>query len=230
MGGIIAAQVNTVAPAVLQTPRSPAQEGLAPMHLHSTVPHVCTVEGCERPIRQRGYCDTHYVRWRRTGSPQADVPIGALPVGPVARPPAERFWAKVDKHGPVPAHRPELGSCWLWTGSRRRDGRGRFNDGRQVTLAYQWAYEQLVGPLPAGTEPDHLCRVTSCVNPAHLEAVTHQVNMLRGVGAAARNAQKTHCPQGHPYTEANTHRRPDGRRRCRICVDRQNKARSRRVS
>ena len=43
--------------------------------------------------------------------------------------------------------------------------------------------------------------------------------------AAAANAAKTHCPQGHAYDGDNLHLRPDGKRRCRTCVDAQNKAR-----
>lgn len=96
----------------------------------------------------------------------------------------ERFLAKVDK-------RP--GGCWIWTASKRRLGYGQFWDGERLTMAHQWSYLHHVGPVPAGVELDHLCRVPSCVNPAHLEPVTHQVNIAR---AAAR---KTHCPNGHPY-------------------------------
>lgn len=29
----------------------------------------CTVKGCTRKLRARGYCDGHYLRWRRTGEP-----------------------------------------------------------------------------------------------------------------------------------------------------------------
>jgi hypothetical protein len=39
--------------------------------------------------------------------------------------PSERFWAKVDKNGPIPAYRPDLGPCWLWTASKRADGYGQ---------------------------------------------------------------------------------------------------------
>lgn len=37
----------------------------------------CAVTGCNRPIKARGWCDTHYTRWRRTGDPRGDTPIGA---------------------------------------------------------------------------------------------------------------------------------------------------------
>lgn len=38
-----------------------------------SLPKVCTVEGCERPVRQRGYCDMHYMRWRKHGDPLFEI-------------------------------------------------------------------------------------------------------------------------------------------------------------
>ncbi len=69
--------------------------------------------------------------------------------------------------------------CWLWTAHVVKGGYGRFRDGRMV-LAHRWSYEHFNGPIPAGEEVDHLCRVRSCVNPQHLEAVTHVINVNRG--------------------------------------------------
>jgi hypothetical protein len=86
--------------------------------------------------------------------------------------------------------------------------------------AYRITYETLVGPVPNGLELDHLCRVRACVNPGHLEPVTHRVNTLRGETVAARNARATHCPAGHPYDEVNTYADRLGRRSCRECCRR----------
>jgi len=82
---------------------------------------------------------------------------------------------------------PEPNSgCWLWMGGTVKRGYGRFNIprrlGGQRRKAHQLSYELYRGLIPAGLELDHLCRVPSCVNPEHLEPVTHQMNVLRGAG------------------------------------------------
>jgi len=82
--------------------------------------------------------------------------------------------------------------------------------------AHRLSYETEIGPIPEGLELDHLCRVRSCVNPLHLEPVTHQENVRRGEGANFwRN--KTHCPQGHEYTEENTGISNRNNEKCRYC-------------
>ena len=90
----------------------------------------------------------------------------------------QRFWNKV-KLGP--------GGCWLWTASLKGPG---YNTGRGYASFY-WAgkgqsghrvaYEVLVGTIPDGLQVDHLCRVRRCVNPEHLEPVTHRENVRRGL-------------------------------------------------
>lgn len=119
----------------------------------------------------------------------------------------ERFWSKVEK----------TDGCWLWTGSRSTGGYGYFYLNGRNSPAHRVAYEMLVGPIPAGLQIDHLCRVRNCVNPAHLEPVTQRENLLRGETVTARSASRTHCPQGHPYDAENTSVRKTGKRDCRTC-------------
>ena len=133
---------------------------------------------------------------------------------------SDTFWEKVDKGGPVPTGRPGLGPCWLWTGGRQSKGYGGFSLHRRSVLAHRFTYERLVGPVPDGLELDHLCRVRHCVNPEHLEPVTHRVNIRRGDAGQETGRQqraKTHCPSGHPYDVGNTYWRRQGWRGCRAC-------------
>jgi len=115
---------------------------------------------------------------------------------------------------------PESG-CWVWTGAvMTKDGYGRFWDGDKVRNAHRVSYEMVNGPIPEGSDIDHLCRVRCCVNPSHLEAVSRQINLLRGVGFPAIHNQRTYCPQGHPYEGLNNINEKDRgyiKRRCRIC-------------
>lgn len=71
--------------------------------------------------------------------------------------------------------------CWLWLGGHTPAGYGQiWYSGRQG-YAHRFAYELFRGPIPSGYDIDHLCRQRACVNPAHLEPVTHLVNVRRGL-------------------------------------------------
>ena len=109
------------------------------------------------------------------------------------------------------------GECWLWTRGVTAAGYGRFMLGGYDLYAHRAAYEAYVGPIPEGQLILHSCDTPACVNPAHLRPGTQQDNMrdrdLRGRNGHSR---KTHCPQGHPYDEANTSRLA-GRRICKTC-------------
>lgn len=124
----------------------------------------------------------------------------------------ERFWRKVAKTND---------GCWIWTGAKSDTGYGTFNLGRGHTvLVHRLSYQLAKGNIPVGLELDHLCRNKACVNPEHLQPVTRSVNTLRGNGpllTKLKFAAKTHCPNGHPYDEANTFINADGHRGCLIC-------------
>lgn len=126
----------------------------------------------------------------------------------------ERFWSKVDLNGP--------GGCWIWLASKAGGGYGKIKEpapSKRWVLAHRVTYEWFVGPIAKGLDIDHLCRVPECCNPAHLEAVTHQENILRGNTFAAANASATHCPQGHPYSPENTYMYDCGTHVQRLCME-----------
>ena len=116
--------------------------------------------------------------------------------------------------------------CWIWLGVRdKSDGYGKYTvfdptrkwNTRNVP-AHRWAWVLLRGPIPEGLELDHLCQIRLCVNPDHMEPVTHAENKKR--------ARKPFCKRGHPQTPEN--RRAIGRKgkaRCYPCLIDGNRAR-----
>lgn len=179
------------------------------------------MDGCTGTNTAKGWCNTHYRRWKRTGDPLKAAWERGNPVA--------NFWAKV--------RRGDSGECWPWTGSIDPHGYGRFvADGEQ--LAHRYSYRLAYGSIPEA-ELDHTCHTHTaacgggrscphrrCVNPAHLEPVTHAENAdriaasVRTRRATVRGAQqmaKTHCPKGHPYDEQNTYVDKRGCRNCRAC-------------
>lgn len=153
----------------------------------------------------------HWLRWQRTGDPRPDQPRRVTGI-----PEEERFLPCVEM----------TDGCWLWTGRLTDQGYASFTrtGSRVPTKGHRWAYEYWVGPIPDGMVLDHTCHSFSdcpggktcphrrCVNPAHLEPVTEAENKRRGAPQ-----KRTHCPQGHPYNEANTYRDSNGARHCRTC-------------
>ncbi|MFE4857393.1 HNH endonuclease signature motif containing protein [Streptomyces sp. NPDC056670] len=144
---------------------------------------------------------------------------------------AERLWARLTPGAPD--------ECWVWPGYKNPAGYGKIgvvlgvdDTGKyRVTSTYthRVAYESRVGQIRDGYVLDHLCRNTSCCNPAHLQPVTQGTNLLRApTSLPVINAAKTHCPQGHAYDHENTYIGTAGTRFCRRC-DR-DKKRSRRSS
>jgi hypothetical protein len=178
----------------------------------------CSVDGCAEDAVQKGMCRPHYQSWWKHGDP---LHVDKFTYRGT---PEERFWRKVEK----------TDSCWLWTAQITPKGYGRFYlDGRNRG-SHEVAYELFIGPIPAGLEIDHTCHSNSdctyvnedcphrrCVNPDHLEAVTHAENLSRRNGTSGP-APKTHCLEGHPLSGDNLiirHRSSGGklRRECRTC-------------
>jgi hypothetical protein len=119
----------------------------------------------------------------------------------------------IDLEGPRPV---DDAPCWTWTGKTTKAGYGTYRD----QLAHRLVYEQLHAPIPDGLELDHLCRNPPCVNPAHLDPVTHPENCRRGIAGAitkARMLANTHCARGHEWTAENTKQTPR-QRKCRQCI------------
>jgi hypothetical protein len=161
---------------------------------------MCSVEYCDSESKHLGLCAKHYNRQHKYGD---------TGVNKKGSPDYLRFWTKVKI----------VAECWEWQGFVDPNGYGQFYPTHTKNeLAHIYAYKFVYDIVPEGLVIDHLCRNRKCVNPFHLEAVTQRVNTLRGIGPSALNAVKTHCPQGHPYDEANTWVNPKKNERiCREC-------------
>lgn len=100
--------------------------------------------------------------------------------------------------------------CWLWTGCLTGKGYAAYRGNG----AHRFTHEWFVGPIAAGLEVDHLCRVRRCVNPAHLEAVTGLVNRMRG---AAYVYHSGFCRRGHVLADVGVARNGPDEVICREC-------------
>lgn len=126
--------------------------------------------------------------------------------------------------------------CWNWTGCTARNGYGKIMTGskldgtKRASLAHRVSYEAFVGPIPPAMEIDHLCRNRRCVNPAHMEPVTHRENGLRGVSMAAQYAKRTHCIRGHEFSGDNLRIGRYGERICIACMRERRRERTLRES
>lgn len=143
---------------------------------------------------RRGLCPKHYARMLRQGT------IDRFPrTLPAFNSVEERFFSKVEA----------TGFCWLWVGRLNPRGYGTFNPAHAVAVyAHRWSYEHLVGHIPEGLTLDHLCRITNCVNPDHLEPVTPAENNYR-------KPKKQQCLRGHDLDKGYV--RKDGSRMCVKC-------------
>lgn len=109
--------------------------------------------------------------------------------------------------------------CWVWQGAVFKKPTGNYGmirigpaGGSKTYKAHRISYEVFVGDIPKGLEIDHTCRNKLCINPEHLEPVTHTENMHRRL-----DVFKSHCKHGHEMSEGNTYIEPNGDRHCRAC-------------
>lgn len=107
----------------------------------------------------------------------------------VAVPVDVRVWARVNKDGPVPSHRPEIGPCWEWTGAKTVEGYGKISVNGRLRLVTHVVWEMAHNPLSDGDQINHRCDNPPCVRPDHLEAGDQVANM-RGASERGRMVKK----------------------------------------
>lgn len=143
----------------------------------------CSEPSCTDPHEARGYCNRHYKQKREAGE---------LPV--LRRTLRDRFEEKVDRQGPIPPHRPDLGPCHLWTAGKNKNGYGSIGLPGQDTGsagAHRVAWELYRGPIPEGMHVDHMCHRHDCVNVAHLRLATVPQNAENYSGGPRPHNQRS---------------------------------------
>jgi hypothetical protein len=103
----------------------------------------------------------------------------------------ECFWSLVDKNGPLPEKSTGVKSrCWLWTGSIRRDGYGRFRFERRIFSPTRFAWK-----LKTGRDPGPLTISTHCQNKT---CVRHLFSRTRSDLGRASGGHPALLGEDHP--------------------------------
>lgn len=118
----------------------------------------CSVDGCERELRARGFCATHYARFKRNGTERP------FKTARVSERMIRRGWTVTES------------GCWEWNGTRSAENYGSISVGNKTRLTHRLAYETWVGPIPEGNVVRHKCDNPPCMRPEHLEVGTYRDN------------------------------------------------------
>lgn len=184
---------------------------------------MCSAPECDGRSLANGLCRAHYKRMRRYGT--LELPKASTLV---------EYMSKRTRVAAAPSDRPGLGACHEWTGTISVKGygfvrhSGSLGGDYRTRLAHRVAFELAHGQINQDDVIDHLCRNRKCVNPDHLEQVSNEENLRRGLGYRLRNGMSSSCVNGHPYTEENTYRNPNNPSdtRCRECARERNRKRA----
>ena len=125
---------------------------------------ICGIDGCSNKHLAKGMCRKHYLRIYKNGTLDLTIRRDLCTV--------DRLKTKI---------KVTEGGCWLYTAKLTKKGYAHVQDKCKMRFAHVIMYEHIFGKVPEGLELDHLCRNRNCINPEHLEPVTHQENCRRGI-------------------------------------------------
>lgn len=141
----------------------------------------CVVEDCQGKVVGWGYCQKHYVRVKKYGSPHSKKHDQSTL--------EERFWRFVTKDSEY--------KCWEWQGQRLVNGYGRISLGAK-SLGSEGAHRVSwklfnKADIPDGMFVMHKCDNPSCVNPHHLSIGTPKENVQDMI---AKGRKRVVSPKG----------------------------------
>jgi hypothetical protein len=185
---------------------------------------ICSTKNCCNPecmvlYRKRILLRKHSFRAHYTHAASKAMRY-ALQPGSITRREWLRFLHKIVEEGTCQCT-GSFHKHWLWQPVLHVKGYGQFLWRGRIYPAHRFSVIALGQVIPEGYEPDHVCRIRHCVNPACIEIVTKKENRLRGNSLPAKNARKTHCHRGHLLSDEHLVPGPLKRneRCCRICTN-----------
>lgn len=121
----------------------------------------CSIDGCNRPVKTRGWCALHYQRWYHHGDPKPDLVVAGEP---------RRWIADLAKQ-------PMKDGCIQWPFFVQGNGYGTFTIGRKTFAAHRWICQAVHGAPPTKAhQAAHSCGNRWCVSPKHLRWATPSEN------------------------------------------------------
>lgn len=202
---------------------------------------ICSIDGCERPAKVRGWCQVHYMRWYRNGDPEVGLRFNSPPpedglctIDGCDKPAKARGWC--DTHYMRWLHHGDPNYVkYSLTGWFGPDHPGWLGDDVGIRGAHKRVYRD------CGPASDYVC--SKCGQPAKEWAYDHRdLNEKRSPKGYPYSLdiahytplcwpchrqmdlefrprkKRTYCQRGHEFSDANTYWTPDGRRKCRACA------------
>lgn len=126
---------------------------------------ICSIDGCDKPVKARGWCNAHYQRHAKYGDPEAGRALNDAPL---------KFLLSIDLD-------KEIMDCIIWPYALTRGGYGQFKNRGEKQAPHRFMCERMHGPAPSGEHhAAHSCGNGrgGCVNPFHLEWKTPKENAV----------------------------------------------------
>lgn len=139
---------------------------------------ICAVDGCDKSARARGFCNAHYLRLVRHGSPYAGGTRRGAP------------WSFIDS-----ALKHETGEeCITWPFSRNSNGYAQIYVAGKLEYVHRIVCERENGPAPHGHEAAHSCGNghNGCISPRHLSWKTRAGNVADTLTHGTRSRGERH--------------------------------------